>query len=107
MYYLFQIDEYFAQLPNHKVPRWSTAGEKYREKQLILQLPKQDLALAYCQHLDKTHKKSFEDFVNIRNEIALDIAYVREYLDRQNVSDFAFFYHEFSSHIFLFFIYLY
>ena len=86
MLYFFQIDEYFAQLPNHKVPKWNTPGEKYREKQLLLQLPKQDLALAYCKNLDKMHFKSFEDFVNIRNEIALDIAYVKEFLDRQNVS---------------------
>ncbi|XP_035215261.1 four and a half LIM domains protein 2-like [Stegodyphus dumicola] len=79
-----KVDEYFAQLPNHKVPRWKTPGEKYREAQLLLQLPKQDLALAYCRHLDRQHYRSFEDFVNIRNEIALDIAYVRECLDRQN-----------------------
>lgn len=87
IFYFLQIDEYFAQLPNHKVPKWKTSGEKYREKQLILQLPKQDLALAYCRNLDRMYHKSFEDFVNIRNEIALDIAYIREYLDRQNVSN--------------------
>ncbi|KAF8790257.1 Protein espinas like protein [Argiope bruennichi] len=77
-----KIDEYFAQLPNNKVPRWKSPGEQYREKQLVLQLPKQDLALAYCSYLDKMHQKSFEDFVNMRNELALDIAYVREYLDK-------------------------
>ncbi|GFQ75081.1 protein espinas [Trichonephila clavata] len=79
-----KIDEYFAQLPNNKVPRWKSPGEQYREKQLVLQLPKQDLALAYCRHLDRSYHKSFEDFVNMRNELALDIAYIREYLDKQN-----------------------
>ncbi|XP_067119116.1 prickle planar cell polarity protein 3-A-like isoform X2 [Centruroides vittatus] len=76
-----KIEEYFAQLPNHKVPRLGTPGEKYREKQLIIQLPKQDLALAYCKFLETEYHRNFEDFVNARNEIALDIGYVREALD--------------------------
>ncbi|XP_054723998.1 four and a half LIM domains protein 2-like [Uloborus diversus] len=79
-----KVEEYFAQLPNHKVPRWKSTGETYREKQLQFQLPKQDLASAYCQNLHRDHLKAFEDFVNMRNEMALDIAYVREFLDRQN-----------------------
>lgn len=44
----------------------------------MLQLPKQDFALAYCKHLDQQHHSSYQDFVNARNEIALDIAYVKE-----------------------------
>ncbi|XP_064489395.1 prickle planar cell polarity protein 3-A-like isoform X3 [Ornithodoros turicata] len=76
-----KIEEYFAQLPNHKVPRLGTPGEKYRDKQLIVQLPKQDLALAYCKFLEQEYHRAFEDFVNIRNEIALDIGYVRDALD--------------------------
>lgn len=60
------------------MPKLGTAGEKYRDKQLAYQLPKQDLALAYCKHVDPTHYNSYEDFVNARNEIALDIAYAKE-----------------------------
>lgn len=86
--FILQVDEYFAQLPNNKVPRWSSPGEEYREKQLQVQVPKQDLSLAYCKYLEKIHCKSFEEFVNTRNEIALDIAYAREHLDKQNVSTF-------------------
>ncbi|CAN7977944.1 unnamed protein product, partial [Ixodes persulcatus] len=77
-----QIEEYFSQLPNHKVPRLGTPGEKYRDRQLIVQLPKQDLALAYCKFLERECQRSFEDFVNARNEIALDIGYVREALEK-------------------------
>ncbi|XP_076331853.1 four and a half LIM domains protein 3-like isoform X3 [Tachypleus tridentatus] len=77
-----KVEEYFAQLPNHKVPRLGTPGEKYRDKQLMLQLPKQDLALAYCKFLEREYYQNFEDFVNARNEIALDIGYVRETLDQ-------------------------
>uniref|UniRef100_T1J1G8 LIM zinc-binding domain-containing protein n=1 Tax=Strigamia maritima TaxID=126957 RepID=T1J1G8_STRMM len=72
------IEEYFNQLPNHKVPRLESPGEKYRNVQLMVQLPKQDLALAYCQHVDPDYQTNFEDFVNARNEIALDIGYVRD-----------------------------
>lgn len=40
---------------------------------LLYQLPKQDLALAYCKYVDKEHTGSYEDFIAARNEIALDI----------------------------------
>ncbi|XP_075232744.1 four and a half LIM domains protein limpet isoform X8 [Lycorma delicatula] len=73
-----KIEQYFWQLPHGKVPRVGTSGEQYRRKQIMLQLPKQDLALAYCKHLDPQHHSSYQDFINARNEIALDIAYVKE-----------------------------
>lgn len=73
-------------MPNHQVPRLGTAGEKYRDRQLILQLPKQDLAAAYCKFLEKDFLKSFEDFVNTRNEMALDIGYVKDKLEKSTVS---------------------
>lgn len=86
MNFSFQIEEYFKELPNHQVPRLGTAGEKYRDRQLILQLPKQDLAAAYCKFLEKDFFKGFEDFVNTRNEMALDIGYVRDKLEKNTVS---------------------
>lgn len=52
----------------------------------MLQLPKQDLALAYCKHVEPMYYKSYEDFVNARNEIALDIGYVREDIHTTTVS---------------------
>jgi hypothetical protein len=75
---LLQIEEYFQQLPTGKVPRLGSPGEKYRDKQLMLQLPKQDLALAYCKNVETQHHPSYEDFINARNEIALDIGYVKD-----------------------------
>ncbi|XP_076372543.1 four and a half LIM domains protein 2-like isoform X2 [Tachypleus tridentatus] len=77
-----KVEEYFAQLPNHKVPRVGTIGEKYRDKQLILQLPKQDLALAYCKFVEKDYSDTFDEFVNKRNEVALDIGYVKPALTK-------------------------
>lgn len=60
------------------MPKIGLPGERYREKQLSYQLPKQDLALAYCKHVETQNKASYEDFVAGRNEIALDIAYVKD-----------------------------
>jgi hypothetical protein len=52
-------------------------GEKYREKQLMLQLPRQDLSVAYCKNLrTPVERRIYEEFVNARNEIALDIGFV-------------------------------
>ncbi|ETN86193.1 PET domain protein [Necator americanus] len=72
-----KVEEYMAQLPNHIVPRVNSSGEKHREKQLLTQLPRQDLSVAYCRHLgNNTERKVYEEFINARNEIALDIGYV-------------------------------
>ncbi|CAB3410643.1 unnamed protein product [Caenorhabditis bovis] len=72
-----KVEEYMAQLPNNVVPRTNSIGEKVREKQLLLQLPRQDLSVAYCRNLSTaTERKVYEEFVNARNEIALDIGYV-------------------------------
>ncbi|XGW24791.1 hypothetical protein V3C99_006340 [Haemonchus contortus] len=75
--WLIDVEEYMAQLPNHIVPRVNSSGEKHREKQLLTQLPRQDLSVAYCRHLgSNTERKVYEEFINARNEIALDIGYV-------------------------------
>lgn len=63
------------QLPKEKVPKIDSDGEKYRELQLNYQLPKQDLALKHCQHIESQHSVSFQDFIEARNDIALDVAH--------------------------------
>lgn len=68
-----------AQLPHDKVPKVDSPGERHRNKQLMMQLPKQDLSLAYCHNLEsQSEKKAFQDFINCRNETALDIATVQQ-----------------------------
>ena len=37
----FKVDEYMEQLDNNKPPKVGSQGEKYRDLQLIIQLPKQ------------------------------------------------------------------
>lgn len=65
-------------LPEISVARLGTPGERYRDRQLATQLPKQDLARAYCRHLEPEHSTSADDFMAARNEIALDIGSVQE-----------------------------
>lgn len=60
------------------MPKFNTNGEEYRAKQLSYQWPKQDLALPYCKHIESQNNASYEDFVAGRNEIALDIAYIKD-----------------------------
>ena len=72
-------------LPRDKVPRRGEPGERWREHQLTYQLPRQDLALAYCRHVEDNNHLSYQDFVAARNDIALDIAYVKD-MARSNVS---------------------
>ncbi|KAI6182377.1 BMA-LIM-9, isoform c [Aphelenchoides bicaudatus] len=72
-----KIEEYMSKLPNHVVPRNNSLGEKYREKQLMVQLPRQDLSMSYCKHLrTAVERRIYEEFVNSRNEASLDIGYV-------------------------------
>lgn len=84
---VFQISEYFSALPAAKVPLLGSPGEKHRDRQLVLQLPKQDLALAYCRHVEPQHTASYEDFIHARNEIALDIGYVQDHASQDLVRD--------------------
>ncbi|XP_044010897.1 prickle planar cell polarity protein 3-A isoform X3 [Aphidius gifuensis] len=77
-----KVDEYFSLLPEISVPRLGTPGERYRDRQLSTQLPKQDLARAYCRHLDTKNSASADDFMAARNEIALDIGSVQEICER-------------------------
>ncbi|EZA61018.1 Prickle-like protein [Ooceraea biroi] len=77
-----KVEEYFSMLPEIAVPRLGTPGERHRDRQLAIQLPKQDLARAYCRHLDPKHASSADDFMAARNEIALDIGSVQEVLER-------------------------
>ncbi|XP_015191094.1 PREDICTED: GDNF-inducible zinc finger protein 1 isoform X3 [Polistes dominula] len=76
-----KVDEYFSTLPEISVPRLGTPGERHRDRQLAFQLPKQDLARAYCRYLDLKHASSADDFMAARNEIALDIGTVQEIVE--------------------------
>lgn len=76
-----------SKLPNHMVPRNNSSGEKYRERQLMIQLPRQDLSISYCKHLrTAVERRIYDEFVNSRNEVALDIGFVSAQLTAPTVS---------------------
>ncbi|KAK4291757.1 hypothetical protein Pmani_035436 [Petrolisthes manimaculis] len=77
-----QIYDYMSCLPGHKVPRLGTPGEKARERQLMLQLPKQDLALGFTRHVESQYHTSYRDFITARNDIALDIGVIQPAVQR-------------------------
>uniref|UniRef100_T1L5C0 LIM zinc-binding domain-containing protein n=1 Tax=Tetranychus urticae TaxID=32264 RepID=T1L5C0_TETUR len=71
------IEEYFSTIPIEKIPRLGAPGEKYRDHQLIKQLPAYDLALAYSKFVETENRPKFHEFVEKRNIFNLDIGYVR------------------------------
>lgn len=73
-----RVEEYMRQLPPEKVPKVGSVGERYRDRQLNLQLPKQDLSTKYCTHLEQQHQASYTAFVGARNDVALDVGHVLE-----------------------------
>ncbi|RWS27718.1 four and a half LIM domains protein 2-like isoform X2 [Leptotrombidium deliense] len=76
-----KVEVYFRKFPEEKVPKKGSKGEKYRDNQLVRQLPRQDLALAYCKFIEPEVRNKFQQFVNTRNESALDIGYVQASLE--------------------------
>ena len=76
--FYFQIEDYMEQLPNHKVPRLGSPGEKYRDIQLIYQLPKQDLSSDFCKMIQTpVEVKEYKVFRELRDNIAMDIGVVK------------------------------
>lgn len=74
-------------LPNDQVPRLHTPGEKFRDRQLIIQIPKQDMAEEFCRHLgDATAVENFNQFLELREEAAFGVGRVKEYLPQDTVS---------------------
>lgn len=65
-------------MPTEKVPKIGSNGEKYRDKQLLVQLPRQDLTINYCKHVDDESRASYDDFIAVRNELALDVGFVKD-----------------------------
>ncbi|XP_044752555.1 prickle planar cell polarity protein 3-B isoform X7 [Coccinella septempunctata] len=72
-----QVAQYYSLFPSHEVPKIGSEGEVNRSKRLVKQLPKQDLSLTVCKFIEGSHKGSYQDFIQARNEIALDIGYVK------------------------------
>ncbi|KAK2182432.1 hypothetical protein NP493_354g03033 [Ridgeia piscesae] len=76
-----KVDDYMDQLDNNKIPKVGSVGEKYRDLQLMLQLPKQDLAADFCKQLSgAVERKAFNEFIDLRDSAAMDVGFVRDNL---------------------------
>lgn len=71
---LEEILLFFENYPQDQIPRLGSHGEKWREKALIYQIPKQDVCLDNCRFIKTNEaREEYEKFINDRNMNALDI----------------------------------
>ena len=68
---VLQTRAYFEALPSSKAPIRGTPGERYRQKQLIRQVPAHDIDMLYCNNLSLEEKKQMEIFLRMRKEKSL------------------------------------
>ena len=63
-----QARKYFQSLSAQKTPVRGTQGERYRQKQLIRQLPAYDVDTIYCNERTEAEMKQMELFIKLRKE---------------------------------------
>ncbi|KAK5645975.1 hypothetical protein RI129_004439 [Pyrocoelia pectoralis] len=71
------VEQFYSMLNNSDVPRLGTKGEVIRTQRILKQLPRQDLSINACKHIEPENRSSYQDFITARNEIALDVGCVR------------------------------
>ena len=86
-----EIDLFFDKYPSDNIPKLGTNGEKWREKALMHQMPKQDISRDFCKFITSdVGVKRFEDFVEERNSNALDIGVCFKNKNKETVNLFNF-----------------
>ena len=68
-------------LPEGKVPYIDSHGERYRNKQIIVQLPPYDSEARFCNDLSDEEKRELRIFVALRKRDALDRGVVKQIPD--------------------------
>lgn len=68
---LFQVHLFFSGVPEDKVPYLNSAGERYRVRQLLQQLPPHDNEVRYCRGLSDEERKELRLFSAQRKRDAL------------------------------------
>lgn len=69
---------YFSALPEDKIPYVNSAGERYRVRQLLQQLPPQDNEVRYCHSLSDEERKELRLFSAQRKRESLGRGAVRQ-----------------------------
>lgn len=67
-----------SSLPQNRVPYVGSVGDKHRIRQLLQQLPPQDIEVRYCQTLSDEEKKELWLFSIRRKQEALGRGSVKE-----------------------------
>ena len=70
-----------SSLPEEKVPYIDSRGERYRNKQIIVQLPPYDSEARFCNGLTDEEKRELRIFVALRKRDALDRGVVKQIPD--------------------------
>lgn len=73
-----QVHAYMSALPEEKVPYIDSHGERYRNKQIIVQLPPYDSEARFCNGLTDEEKRELRIFVALRKRDALDRGVVKQ-----------------------------
>ena len=70
-----------SSLPEDKVPYIDSFGERYRNRQIIVQLPPYDNEARFCSGLTDEEKRELRIFVALRKRDALDRGVVKQIPD--------------------------
>lgn len=73
-----QVHLYFSQIPEDKIPYVNSAGERYRVRQLLHQLPPHDNEVRYCHSLTDEERKELRLFSAQRKREALGRGAVKQ-----------------------------
>ncbi|XP_067042336.1 prickle planar cell polarity protein 3-B-like isoform X3 [Acropora muricata] len=76
-----QVHAYMSALPEGKVPYIDSHGERYRNKQIIVQLPPYDSEARFCNDLSDEERRELRIFVALRKRDALDRGVVKQIPD--------------------------
>ncbi|XP_032222997.1 uncharacterized protein LOC5522095 isoform X2 [Nematostella vectensis] len=73
-----QVHSYMNALPEEKVPYVDSIGERYRNRQIILQLPPHDNEARFCNGLSEEEKRELCFFVALRKRDSLGRGVVKQ-----------------------------
>ncbi|KAK3728950.1 hypothetical protein QZH41_016820, partial [Actinostola sp. cb2023] len=76
-----QVHLYMSSLTEEKIPYVDSLGEKYRNRQIILQLPPHDNEARFCNGLSEEEKRELRFFVALRKRDALGRGVVKQIPD--------------------------
>lgn len=76
-----QVHLYMNSLTEEKIPYVDSIGEKYRNRQIILQLPPHDNEARFCNGLSEDEKRELRFFVALRKRDALGRGVVKQIPD--------------------------